>query len=207
MNYDALIFDIDGTLWNASEASARGWTAGLKALGIDRRITGDEIASVAGKPYESCVDILLPGLRPGLPELVKTLQAHEEVAVRELGGDFYPGAVDGVRELSNRYRVFLVSNCQVWYLERFLEFSGLRNVITGSDCYGRTGATKGEMLCNMRDDHTLKNPVYIGDTDGDRDAAREAGMEFIHVAWGFGGEDGSRSVASFRELMTNSNES
>ncbi len=36
--HDALIFDIDGTLWNASPASAKGWTRGLAKLGIDRTI-------------------------------------------------------------------------------------------------------------------------------------------------------------------------
>jgi phosphoglycolate phosphatase len=56
--YDALIFDIDGTLWNASPASAKGWTRGLAQLGIDKAISAEQIEQVAGYPYEQCVDIL-----------------------------------------------------------------------------------------------------------------------------------------------------
>ncbi|MCX6655479.1 MAG: hypothetical protein NTY03_10215 [Candidatus Bathyarchaeota archaeon] len=28
--------------------------------------------------------------------------------------------------------------------------------------------------------------VYIGDTEGDETAAKLAGVEFVHVSWGFG---------------------
>ena len=33
---DAVIFDIDGTLWDASKTSADGWNTGLKMLGIEQ---------------------------------------------------------------------------------------------------------------------------------------------------------------------------
>ena len=36
----------------------------------------------------------------------------------------------------------------------------------------------------------LKNVVFIGDTQGDADAAREAGVPFIYAAYGFGEVDG-----------------
>ena len=32
----------------------------------------------------------------------------------------------------------------------------------------------------------LKSPVYIGDTTGDEEAAADAGIPFIHAAYGFG---------------------
>ena len=42
----------------------------------------------------------------------------------------------------------------------------------------------------------LKNPVYIGDTEGDRIACEEAGVPFVHAAYGFGDlqEDGAAAV-------------
>ncbi len=49
---DALIFDIDGTLWNASAASAKGWNQGFAQLGIDRTVSAEEIERVAGQPFE-----------------------------------------------------------------------------------------------------------------------------------------------------------
>jgi beta-phosphoglucomutase-like phosphatase (HAD superfamily) len=51
-SFDALIFDLDGTLWDACEASALGWTRAARAQGIDRRVTAAEIAGVCGLTFE-----------------------------------------------------------------------------------------------------------------------------------------------------------
>ena len=67
MNNDTIIFDVDGTLWNACPASAKGWNIGLAKLGINKKVTSEQIESVAGNPYEKCVEILLPGLQKQYP--------------------------------------------------------------------------------------------------------------------------------------------
>ena len=65
-----------------------------------------------------------------------------------------------------------------------------------------SGLPKNEMLLRLKDNHSLCNPVYIGDTSGDETAAQMAGMAFIHVAWGFGKPQGRlKIVNSFRELV------
>jgi beta-phosphoglucomutase-like phosphatase (HAD superfamily) len=50
--YDAIIFDVDGTLWNASQASAEGWNRGLAKLGCDRTITARDVERVPRRPFE-----------------------------------------------------------------------------------------------------------------------------------------------------------
>ena len=37
--------------------------------------------------------------------------------------------------------------------------------------------------------HGLKRPLYIGDTQGDYNAAVKAGVPFLHAAYGFGSVD------------------
>ena len=32
----------------------------------------------------------------------------------------------------------------------------------------------------------IKDPVYVGDIEGDYEASKEAGVKFIHAAYGFG---------------------
>jgi phosphoglycolate phosphatase-like HAD superfamily hydrolase len=49
---DSIIFDLDGTLWSACEASAKGWTAALQELGYDQTITPSDIGSVTGMPFD-----------------------------------------------------------------------------------------------------------------------------------------------------------
>jgi phosphoglycolate phosphatase len=202
MHHDAVIFDIDGTLWDASPVSAEGWNAGLAKLGIARKVSPARIRSVTGNPYEKCVDILLPGLKARYPDLIQTLNDSEMAAIRSSGGRFYPGVIEGVRGLSDNFRVFLVSNCQEWYLKLFLDFSGLGPVLSGYDCHGSSGLPKSAMLRRIKSGHSLNCPEYVGDTAGDRLAAIQAGIEFIHAAWGFGEpEEGAKTVRSFAELL------
>jgi phosphoglycolate phosphatase len=203
MIYDAIIFDIDGTIWNASSASAKGWNLGLESLGMYQRVTAGQMESVAGNTYEKCVDILLPGERTKRPELVKVLNQHETTVVSEDGGEFYKGAINGITQLAHSYRVFLVSNCQEWYLNLFLGFSHLAAVFTGFDCHGKSGLPKHEMLARMTRDYSLKNPLYVGDTASDETAAALVGISFIHAAWGFGKPEGKVAFAnSFHDLLS-----
>lgn len=199
---DALIFDIDGTLWNASPASAKGWTRGLAKLGIDRTITTKQIEQVAGHPYEQCVDILMPGLREQYPRLLDTLNECETEVVMAEGGRFYDGVIAGMPQLSSSYKIFLVSNCQEWYLNLFLHFSGFRPVLNGVDCHGLSGLPKQDMLARIKHERGLRNPVYFGDTAGDEAAAMAANVTFVHVSWGFGKPEGKpRTITSFAELL------
>ena len=202
MKNDAIIFDIDGTLWNACSASAKGWNEGLARLGINLAITTEQIESVAGNPYEKCVEILLPGLLAQYPELLATFNNYEIAAVRAAGGTFYEGAIEGVKSLASRHKIFLVSNCQDWYMKLFLQFSGLEPVLSGFDCHGMSGMPKHEMLSRIKSNYFLQSPVYVGDTAGDESAADLAGIDFIHVAYGFGSPvNNAVSLKSFAELL------
>ena len=200
--YDSLIFDIDGTLWNASPASAKGWNLGLTKLGIDQEVSSAQIEMVAGHPFQECLDILLPGIRANVPELFDTINQYESEAVKSDGGEFFDGVLEGIRNLAKSYKIFLVSHCQEWYMGQFLDFSNLRPWLTGIDCYGMSGLPKNEMLVNLMSKHSLRHPVYIGDTAGDEKAAKLAKMDFIYVSWGFGKPEGAPiEVNSFSELL------
>jgi phosphoglycolate phosphatase len=185
-NFDALIFDIDGTLWNACAASAKGWNNALVKLGIDQTVTAKQIESVAGLPFEDCIETLLPGLLSAYSHLLAALNEGELEVVKNEGGIFYEGVLDGIKLLSESHQIFLVSNCQDWYLKLFLELSGLEPFLVGYDCNGLSGLPKHDMLTNMISKYDLKNLVYIGDTASDEAACKQANMDFIHVSYGFG---------------------
>jgi phosphoglycolate phosphatase len=201
--YDSLLFDIDGTLWNASPATADSWNMGLEALGIEKNVTASDIEHVAGKPFEECVETLLPHTTIQYPQLLDTLNHYEEMLVRQVGGRCYPGVIDGIIQLAQHYPIFLISNCLTWYLDNFIQFSHLGPSIKDSDCYGVSRVTKREMMKNMVTKHALKQPVYIGDTRGDAEAAKGAGIDFIHMTYGFGADiPCTFSCATFAELVT-----
>jgi phosphoglycolate phosphatase len=186
VTYDALIFDLDGTLWDAAPATTEGWNRALAQLRLPIRLTAAEIRSVAGNPTPRCFEILLPALCPLPQETYLLFQQREREAVEALGGVLYEGVPDGIRRLAAALPVFLVSNCLEWYLDSFLRFSGLQPHLTAWDCHGSSGTGKVGMLSDLAARHGLRHAAYVGDTQGDCDAAGQAGMDFVFARYGFG---------------------
>lgn len=205
--HDAIIFDIDGTLWNAADASAQGWTNGIRSLGGIREISTQEIESVSGLAFPDCIRTLLPGIAESdWITVVTTLNKEEKKAIEVLGGRFYSHVIEGLKALSQHYPLFLVSNCQEWYMNTFLshleEFTGSPK-FTDWECYGRTSLTKEENLRLLAQRNGLKNPAYVGDTVLDCMAAKNAGFEFYFVTYGFGAVLTKQKFEDFNELTLN----
>ena len=202
MTHDALIFDLDGTLWDAAPASTHGWNLALAELCLPLRVTDEGIRSVSGQPFDRCVEILLPELSPVPEATLYFIEEHERTGIETLGGVLYEGVADGLRELRAAYPLFLVSNCPDWYVDAFFQATGLRECFTGWDCHGSSGVGKSRMLLDMSERYRLERAVYIGDTQGDQDAAEGAGLEFVFVRYGFGeASKPALSVGSFGQLV------
>src|SRR5689334_17873773 len=53
---DALIFDLDGTLWDTTETCALAWNDVLVRLGVDHRpMTADDVRAVTGQPHAEAI--------------------------------------------------------------------------------------------------------------------------------------------------------
>ena len=103
--------------------------------------------------------------------------------------------------LSARCPLFLVSNCQDGYIEAFFQAHGLGRYFTDYENPGRTGLPKADNIALVAERNGLRRPLYIGDTQGDYDAASKAGVPFLHAAYGFGRIDRPvPSVATFGDL-------
>lgn len=90
------------------------------------------------------------------------------------------------KQLGRDYDLYIVSNCQTGYIEAFLDFFGFRHYIKDMECYGNTGKNKGYNIRLVVERNQIKDPVYVGDIEGDYEASKEAGVKFIHAAYGFG---------------------
>jgi phosphoglycolate phosphatase len=199
--YDAIIFDLDGTLWNVNECCTDAWNIVLQDIGYDRRITLNEMNSVTGMPMDEIIRTLLPGINHNHEMLYDRFNSKEEELVGRQGTYLYPGMQEGITKLADHFRVYIVSNCQGWYLNRFLDFSGIKNLVSGCDCYGDSGVEKYHMIAGIKKKDNIKNAVYIGDTLFDRDSARKSCTDFIQVTYGFGKPiDGEKHFESFTDL-------
>lgn len=116
-------------------------------------------------------------------------------------GTMYPGAVDTLRRLSKKYPLFIVSNCQKGYIEAMMKSCGMGSYITDHLCFGETGQPKSVTIRLLMERNSLNDVVYVGDTQGDADACRDAGIPFIFAAYGFGEvPDASQKIDSLPDL-------
>ena len=119
---------------------------------------------------------------------------HEYEYIAVHGGSLYPGVEALLNSLKPRHKLYIVSNCQCGYIECFTGFTGLGGCFDGYECSGSTGLSKGENIRLVVQRAGLSSPVYVGDTHMDELSAREAGLPFIHAAYGFGSAEKADAV-------------
>lgn len=184
---DGLIFDLDGTLWDTSEVVARAWTQALLDVGLLRTVTASDIAGIMGLTHEQIFPRLFPDLPAAVWESFAAQCYHREHEfIRSQGGKMYPGVTWGLARLARQFPLYLVSNCQRGYIEQFLEVTGLGPLFQGFECHGNTGRPKGENIRAVVERYGLRKTLYVGDTHTDGEAAREAGLPFLFLEYGFG---------------------
>lgn len=187
--FDGIIFDVDGTLWDSTELCARSYNRVIeRLLGKDYpKTTADQLKSLFGKTTAGIGAGVFPDRTPQ-EQLEFTLLCIQEelVLFQEESPVPYPGVPEMVKELSKRYPLFIVSNCEQGYIEFFMDSSGLTPYFTDHLSLGDTGIAKqGNIEEIIRRNH-LKNAVYVGDVQGDADSSHAAGIPIIYAAYGFG---------------------
>ena len=191
---DSIIFDLDGTLWDSAAACARCWTVTLAECGTAQPVTREDIASVLGKsPAEICEAWFVPRFGERAEELCRRCLASENPYLAEHGGQLYPMVEQRLRELSKRYRLFIVSNCSAGYIEAFLHCYDFDKLFCGHLCADDTGLTKAQNAELLVQRYAL-SPVFVGDMESDRACAEAVGCPFLHAAYGFGAVEKADAV-------------
>ena len=204
MKFDGIIFDLDGTLWDSTAEVAKTWTSVIAKYNLNRKeVTVEDLKPCMGKLLDEIASILLPELDPKKQmQVIKECCEYENEYLGEYGATLYDKLEDTLKELSKNHKLFIVSNCQDGYIECFFKAHKLDKYFIDYECPGRTGLPKGENIKLIVERNNLKNPVYVGDTQGDANAAKLANVPFIFAKYGFGNVDEFfNSIESFDELL------
>ena len=185
---DSIIFDVDGTLWDSTDVVADAWNQILKKeTDMTPNLTGAVLKGLFGRLLPDIAAVIFHEYpKERQLELIEACCAKEHEALLATPAPVYPGLVDALSILSRHYPLYIVSNCQAGYIEVFLEATGLGHYFKGHLCPGDTGKAKADNIRTIIEQNHLQHAVYVGDTDGDYKATHEAGIPFVHAAYGFG---------------------
>lgn len=205
MNYESLIFDIDGTLWDSRALVAEGYNIQLNKEGLSRYcITAETLKPLFGRVMTEIADVLFADFPEKeryalMTRCMETENRHLHENPCHIG---YPGVRETMEALAKTHRLFIVSNSQQGYPELCISKLGLTGCITGHLCFGDTGTSKGKTIRTLMEKYNITSCAYIGDTQGDYEATVEAGVPFLWASYGFGTPAGyAGKIDSFEELL------
>ena len=205
-HFDSILFDLDGTLWDATSVTAGIWEIVMsRHPEIQNTIDRNTVQKYMGHTNEELALLLFPDM-PFEDSYALMMEScrEENRLLRENGGILYPDVQDVLAKLAERYPLFIISNCQSGYIEAFLAHHGFGHLITDHICSGDTGKSKAENIRYICCKHALESPVYVGDTNGDATAAAKAECPFFFAYYGFGevaAEKCDAVLSSLRDLL------
>lgn len=183
-----ILFDLDGTLWDSSANVISAWNKAIadnSDLGLV--FTQADMRSYMGKTLERIADLMFPMLsQTDRMSLIRKCTEEENKYLLTHKADYFPLEKETLGKLSEDYFLAVVSNCQDGYIQIFLDQCGFGGLFSDFECAGRTGRDKGDNIRLVIGRNGLDRCVYVGDTELDGEAARKAGVPFIHAGYGFG---------------------
>lgn len=184
---DSLIFDMDGTLWDAVETYTLAWNLFFEKHLMDQRLKKSDLDKLMGMEEAKFLEKVLPGISAD-----KRSSRYQEVVeiqydlIDKIGGKIYEGVLEYLPSLSKKYSLFIVSNCPKYTIRHFMKYAKIEPYIRDSVSHGQNYKTKHENIRFLVDAYNLKAPVYIGDTKSDMEQSGRAGLPFIFMNYGFG---------------------
>lgn len=201
---DSLIFDMDGTLWDAADTYTESWNLMFKKLNIDRIMLREELLERIGWEGSKVMQTILPEFDEAQrKQIYDDVNGIRRQLLPQNGGILYEGVLEGLKQLATKYQLFILSNCAKGIIRVFIDWADIDDYITDEIAYGVNYMPKNHNIKLLSDTHQLKAPVYIGDTAGDGEQSRKAGIPFVFVSYGFGTtEDYDLKFDDFKSLTS-----
>ncbi|MCR5732551.1 MAG: HAD-IA family hydrolase [Sphaerochaetaceae bacterium] len=187
----AVLFDLDGTLFDSSPGIFHTANYTMKALGFEPCDDYKQMKKFVGPPLRECFRITYGTEEQYLDKCVEVYrEEYAKTGVHMLY--LYEGMKELLEKLKNRkYLTAVCTNKTEHLAKQIIVEQGLESlfdVVLGTDLKGTI--TKTDCIKNAVEELgiTPDQALMVGDTKNDQDGAKEAGVHFCGVTYGFGFE-------------------
>ena len=193
MQYDTIIWDLDGTLMDTLKDLWLSTNHALCTFGMPER-SYDEVRQFVGNGVRKLIERAVPDgeNNPQFEAVFAEFKRYYMLHCKDNTG-LYPGIADTLRELKARgKRMAIVSNkLQAGVTELHREWFADTIEVAIGEREGMKRKPAPDMVEQaLRELDTDKDgAVYIGDSDVDLKTGVDSGLDFIGVDWGFRGRD------------------
>lgn len=203
-NFDSIIFDVDGTLWDVRDAVAHAWSDVITEL-TDWEINfdGKSLGAMFGKTMDTIFFHFYPNsTQEEYEKITGVIYKRQKEYLIKYAPALYEGVAKTLAKLSHKYKLFIVTNAQRGYIDTVFAVHDVQKYFTDWLCFGDTNAPKDVTIGKIIERNNLKSAVYVGDTQGDADSCGKAGIPIVYAAYGLGKVAKPwKSIEKFSELM------
>ncbi len=140
----AIIFDLDGTLWDATEQMLPAWNRVLKRYTSRQPMTLEEVRSYMGKTVEEIAAAALPTVPEEQRVAIFNQCCIEELPwLTEHPGTIYPQVPQVLRQLAQNLLYILSATARTDYIQTFLQVSSLATALSTSP-FGHDRSWQGQ---------------------------------------------------------------
>ena len=186
----AVLFDLDGTLFDTSEGIFHTANFTVAKLGLEPCYDERQMRKFVGPPLRDCFRIVYGYTDDALlSECVRVYRQEYRKTGMHLC-HIYPGLVETIDSLHSLGLKVGVCTLKYERLARMIfdekGLSAKLDTVRGTDEEGKI--TKAESILRATKDLGLEpaDVLMVGDTVNDQMGAEEAGVDFLAVSWGFG---------------------
>lgn len=194
MKYKLVIFDLDGTLMDTSSGILLAVRDAIKEHGMPE-LSEDQIRTFIGPPIQWSFEARYGISKEQAQSMADTFRSLYSTK-HLLGAVPYPGIYDLLGAINERGLKSAIATYKredyALRLLKYYHFDDYTDIMYGGDNDGMLKKSDIIQKCiDMAGVSNLKEVVMVGDTLHDANGAKELGVDFIGVSFGFGfhGED------------------
>lgn len=209
MKYKAVIFDMDGTILNTLEDLKNATNYSLRQFGMPERSL-EEVRMFVGNGIRKLVERAVPSgtSEEKIAQVFDVFLEYYEIHSADNTSP-YPGILELVEKLKKSGIKTAVSTNKADVPAQELGkeyFNGIFDLIVGQQdgLKVKPAPDSVNKILSILDIQK-KDAIYIGDSDVDVQTAKNSGLDFIGVSWGFRGREFLEKNGA-KNIVDNANE-